>query len=766
MTERSPDLPALAAAFVNSTHRHLFLTGKAGTGKTTFLRSLAQHTHKQLLIVAPTGIAALNAGGTTIHSQFMLPPATFVPDPTRKLGENDHDLFNQGTLRRKGLSSAKKQVLRSIDLLVIDEVSMLRADLLDAMDIRLKLVRNNYRQSFGGVQVLFIGDLLQLPPVVNRREEILKQYYPSAHFFEAHCLRNEGLVYIELNQVYRQSDPTFVNLLNHLREDRVTTEDLELLNRHVVPAHQLPHHEAIALTTHNHKADAINREQLNRLSGPTYRYAATIQGDFPENTYPIDPELILKAGARVMFIKNDTGIQRRYFNGKLGTVMEIDADHIAVLPDGELEPLAVERETWENKRYVVDPTTKELDDVVAGTFEQYPLKLAWAVTVHKSQGLTFDKAIISVEQSFSPGQVYVALSRLRSLEGLLLTAPIRAHVVKADPLALDFAHKQAPPQQLPDLLEEGRQAFLHILLQRAFALDPLVQAWEELLRANATTTFKDPALNQTLPQWEKRLRDEIKNTESFQVQLRGLHQLGDFGKMEERIRKAALYYNTLLEDAWVDLMEHRGRVAVFSMVKAYVEGLDELDQLLYHQLLHLERQTRLAIDILHRRETAVNPGDESQRHQWRQRQMEAIAARVATWHADHGSAPAKGKKGRTGKVRKPRTETTSPKVPKIDTYRKTLALLEEGKSLAQVAEERLLAPTTVEGHVAKLIAAGQVNIAQYLHQKDIHAMAQVLKEHPELGAAYQALEERYSYGQLKMVQAWQTHLSEKETLPS
>jgi hypothetical protein len=744
------DLPALAAAFVNSTHRHIFLTGKAGTGKTTFLRSLQAHTHKRLMVVAPTGIAALNAGGTTIHSQFMLPPATYVPDHNRKLSEDDHDLFNLSTLRRKGLSSAKKQVLRSIDLLVIDEVSMLRADLLDAMDARLKLVRNNYLQSFGGVQVLFIGDLLQLPPVVNRREEVLRQYYPSAHFFEAHCLKNEGLIYIELNKVFRQSDATFVDILNALREDRVTPEHLAVLNQHVHTGGLLPHNEAIALTTHNHKADAINREQLSRLNTPSHSFRAEVQGDFPENSYPVELVLELKEGARVMFIKNDTGLQRRFVNGQLGTVIGLDADRIEVLPDDAPDSLEVQRETWENKRYALDPTTKELEDVVAGQFTHYPLKLAWAVTVHKSQGLTFDRAIISVEQSFSPGQVYVALSRLRSLEGLILTAPIHPRVIQADPLALRFAGQQPAPEALPQMLDEGRRAFVTLLLDRSFTLDAVLQGVEDFMRETATTRFKEEALNQVIPGLERLIKAEVKNTEAFKQQLRSLQQQGALSQLESRIRSGSTYYTGLLEQAWQDLMTHRAQVSHFSMMKTYLEALDELDQVLYHFLVNVERNSALAIEMIHGREAMPNPAQETHRRQWRVMHMEAAAAKAATYSPEEGTAK---KKGKTGRTRSKKSEP-KPKAVKVSTYDQTLAMIQEGKSVAEVAQERLLAATTIEGHVAKLIEAGKVTIDTYLHQKDIQAMAAVLEQHNELAEAFQALNERYSFGQLRMVRAW------------
>jgi len=393
------DFLSAAAQFINTTSSHIFLTGKAGTGKTTFLKRLQQLTHKSFIVVAPTGIAALNAGGVTIHSQFLLPPMTFLPD--RSLSDDFSEggrVINQNTLARKHpLNSARKQVLRSIDLLVIDEVSMLRADLLDAIDYRMRAARGNFRESFGGAQVLFIGDLYQLPPVVRQEErEMLSRYYNGFWFYEAKALQNDQLVYIELDKIFRQHDDAFIGILNNLRNNRATAEDIEQLNQHYRTPEEISNlQEVITLTTHNNKADEINRKELEAVKSKAHFFDAHIEGEFPESMYPVLPTIELKEGAQIMFVRNDNE-NKMYFNGKLATVKEIKDDDVWVEMAESHVRYKLKRVRWENKKYIVQEDSKELEEDVIGGFEQFPIKLAWAITVHKSQGLTFDKAIIDV----------------------------------------------------------------------------------------------------------------------------------------------------------------------------------------------------------------------------------------------------------------------------------------------------------------------------------------------------------------------------------
>ena len=413
---------AFAEQFINQTNQSIFLTGKAGTGKTTLLRKIMASTHKNAVIVAPTGIAALNAGGVTIHSFFQLPFSGFIPEFGAQAAFTDTVKFEtkDTLLRHFTMNKTRLKIIRSIELLIIDEVSMLRADLLDAIDWTLRNVRGIH-QPFGNVQVLFIGDLLQLPPVAKQEEwQVLRQYYNGIFFFHARVLQEIQPIYIELSTIYRQQDQDFIQLLNQLRNNQITADDLSILNKYVRTNFDATKEEGyITLSTHNSKADLINSKALEALKEKEWNYASEITGEYPKHLYPIEPTLSLKLGAQVMFIKNDNSIEKHYFNGKMGRIKSLSEQEITVYFPEEKKSINVEKFEWNNIRYVLNEATGAIEEEVIGTFVQYPLKLAWAITVHKSQGLTFDKAVLDVSDVFAPGQAYVALSRLRTLEGLV-----------------------------------------------------------------------------------------------------------------------------------------------------------------------------------------------------------------------------------------------------------------------------------------------------------------------------------------------------------
>ena len=379
--------------FVEHTGISIFLTGKAGTGKTTFLRTLKERSNKRNIIVAPTGVAAINAGGMTIHSFFQLPLSPFVP--------------NSNIKNRFDYSKEKRKIMRTLDLLIIDEISMVRADVLDAIDSVLRRFREP-NKPFGGVQLLMIGDLQQLTPVVTpEEEELLKHYYETPYFFGSKALCSISYVTIELTHVYRQQDDTFISLLNNIREGKTTATDLQRLNERYNPAFQPKNgSDYIRLTTHNRMAESYNEEQLRNLPTKAYTFSAETDGNFPEYNYPTDFNLTLKVGAQVMFIRNDNN--GRYYNGRIGHITHVDNKKIAVLCPGDVEEFEVEIETWENTKYTLNEKTKQIEAEVQGSFKQYPLRLAWAITIHKSQGLTFEHAIIDAQASFASGQVYVA----------------------------------------------------------------------------------------------------------------------------------------------------------------------------------------------------------------------------------------------------------------------------------------------------------------------------------------------------------------------
>lgn len=474
------DNPAFqhAVSFVNQTNKALFLTGRAGTGKTTFLRYIRQHSHKKMVVAAPTGVAAMNAGGMTLHSLFWLPFGVFVPQQLQTFPDTpDLAVYDRRRLFGKvKLTTRKRALLSEIELLVIDEVSMVRADTLDAIDTILKSVRRDARP-FGGLQVLFIGDLYQLPPVVKDREwQVMAQYYKSPFFFDAQVLKDNPPVMLELEKVYRQKDTDFIELLNAIRNNTCTPADLEKLNQYYRPDF-VPPEEAtyITLTSHNRRADEINSIQLAALPGESVTLSAKIKGDFSEGQFPADIDLQLKVGAQVMFIRNDSGEDRRYFNGKIGYIQHIDSSGDSLLVRSanedqeeteEANTVEVKREVWENIRYDYDRDKDRVHENVLGTFSQFPLRLAWAITIHKSQGLTFERAIIDAGASFAAGQVYVALSRLTSLEGLVLQSKIPAHSIRTDQGVLDHSAATAKQEELPQLLADAQQKYLgHILLE-------------------------------------------------------------------------------------------------------------------------------------------------------------------------------------------------------------------------------------------------------------------------------------------------------------
>ena len=460
------------------TSRSIFLTGKAGTGKTTFLNDFVRKTRKKHIVVAPTGIAAINAGGVTIHSMFGLPLRTFLPTTDRvdsNLANNIADLMPHFKYRKD-----KLKLLREIEIIIIDEVSMLRADVLDMMDFSLRHVRRN-QQKFGGVQMLFIGDLYQLPPVV-RDEYVLKQYYDSPFFFDSYALKELPLITLELTTVYRQKDEKFLEILNEIRDGAVGDIDFDTLNERYLPDFEPKDEPYVYLTSHNRMADEINQKKLAALPGKSRFYDAEIIGNFNENQFPNDEILELKIGAQIMFIRNDASGEKRYFNGKLAEIVEVDDKEISVIIDGEDEIYKLKKETWEQKRYSLGED-KSIQEEVLGSFKQYPIRLAWAVTIHKSQGLTFDRLIIDAGKSFASGQVYVALSRCRTLEGIVLKSKITPEVIFSDRRVSKFQDETNANHRIDEILNAEKYDYsIHKIINRIDCkwILPALQQWHNL----------------------------------------------------------------------------------------------------------------------------------------------------------------------------------------------------------------------------------------------------------------------------------------------
>lgn len=453
----------LARQLAENTGVNIFLTGRAGTGKTTFLRNLRASSSKRMVVTAPTGIAAINAGGVTLHSFFQLPFAPFAPAG---------DELPRSIPSRK-FSKDKLSIIRSLDLLVIDEISMVRGDLLDAVDSVLRFCRRS-TLPFGGVQLLMIGDPQQLPPVVTEEDmAVIREYYQSPYFFESHALRRSGFVTVELQKVYRQNEGEFLDILNAMRDNNLTDAHLETLNARYSPEDSCGE-GVIRLTTHNAAARRINEERLAAIPQPEHMFDADVEGVFPETSFPADSSLRLKEGAQVMFIRNDSTGQRRYYNGLIGKIVSIDAD--AIMVDTPDDLIKVAREEWDNNRYVIDPETREIKETREGSFRQYPLRLAWAITIHKSQGLTFDKAVIDASRSFAHGQAYVALSRCRSLDGLALSAPLSRDAVICDPVVAAFTRQYRALQPSPENLEAYKADYTLSALGELLNLRPLYDA--------------------------------------------------------------------------------------------------------------------------------------------------------------------------------------------------------------------------------------------------------------------------------------------------
>lgn len=464
----------LAYEYVQHTNRCIFLTGKAGTGKTTFLRRLKQECPKQLTVVAPTGVAAINAEGVTIHSLFQLPPQLFLPTP-----EARRQLFSEMQMRAN-----KQRVLRNLELLVIDEVSMVRADLLDTIDAVLRHFKHRPNIPFGGVQVLFIGDLFQLSPVAREAEwRILQDFYVGPYFFQAQVFRELQPVYIELDHVFRQSNMDFVEILNQVRNNTLTPESRMTLNSRYNPYFQVDNNgeHYITLSTHNSKVDAINQRELSVLKTQTYTYQARVKDTFPESMYPIDMTLTLKVGAKVMFVKNDSSQEKLYYNGKLATVTSLSKNEIHVVCEDGTE-VEVHTETWENIRYNAETGSDQVEVEVIGSFTHFPLRLAWAITIHKAQGLTFDHVVIDAEDAFAAGQVYVALSRCRSLEGIVLLTPIPMRALTNAKEVLYFTQDQLDIATTEQRLAPAQTEYLTILLCALYDFRALINRLSSLSR--------------------------------------------------------------------------------------------------------------------------------------------------------------------------------------------------------------------------------------------------------------------------------------------
>lgn len=727
--QKLTEIAELTIKYVNTTHRHVFLTGKAGTGKTTLLRQIVNNTYKNTVVAAPTGIAAINAGGVTLHSLLQLPFGTFIPEAI-PLTDSDSPVNTPQTIfRERKMNSIKRKLLQELELLIIDEVSMLRADLLDCIDLVLKSVRKRRSEPFGGVQLLFIGDLLQLPPVVKENEKnLLNRFYPSAYFFEARAVKDKPLIKIELKKIYRQSDRQFIGLLNRLRHSELLREDIKWLNEYYKPDFKHSSTDGyIFISTHNRKADRINQQQLRSINETEKTYTATISHNFPESMYPTVLNLKLKKGAQVMFIKNDPSGQGLFYNGKIGHVTTLNEDSITVkLDDGS--QIDVQTYVWENKRYTLDQKTNDIKEKFLGSFEQLPVKLAWAVTIHKSQGLTFDKAVLDLAQTFAAGQLYVALSRLTSLDGLVLSSPFPQTLPEPDEMLQSFTKSYQQKHELTEELKTSRKEYIRQYATLAFNFGPLAKVMkdhyfsfskaENRSEKQKYQPFALQLMNET-GQWQSVGNKFIQQINTI------LQEEGYLQHLSERTTKAMKYFNPKLTAMGKNIASHLSALKAESHVKAYIKELESLkDQLVVCN----KRVVKIALVL----EFAC---------------QNKVLTKADLQQAQEYNALFIGKKQKKQKT------------PTVDI---TYNLYKQGKSVEEIVKERGLVTSTIEGHLSKCISDGRIALKELIDQQRIEVIEnQLNKEYESLNEVKAALGDDYSYGQIRMVQAHQKAVASK-----
>ena len=711
----------LVLQYIQHTNKNVFLTGKAGTGKTTLLKKILSTTHKNTVVVAPTGIAALNAGGVTIHSFFQLPFAGYIPTADFKNSDNGMYFETKQTITRHfKMPQSKQTVIRNLELLVIDEVSMLRADLLDAMNEMLQFVRRS-NLPFGGVQILFIGDLWQLPPVVRHADwQVMKQFYSGIYFFNAWVMQQTQPVYIELKKIYRQDDEAFIRLLNNFRTSSNTPQDYELLEKQVNENFDTKKNKGyITLTTHNRKADEINEKELDNLKTQEYVFLPEIIGDFPEKMYPLEPELVLKKGAQVMFVKNDLSFEKRYYNGKIGTVFYVSENEIEVyLPDENVK-ITVEKYEWQNVRYALNEQTKEIEEEVLGTFVQYPLKLAWAITVHKSQGLTFDKAILDINDVFMSGQAYVALSRLRSLSGLVLSKPVAIRQILADENVLSFA-KQNEQTDHENPLVQAKLEYLWLQVKDTF---DWINAHKEFLKWIETWVTEKKSTRKIYQAWaqkQERLLESIKNVGlKFLQELHTLFTADDFriDHLLQRLNKAYAYFYPKLDELAYDtlfVLEQSKKKKGFVLFTEQLRVFEDEHIKMVLKLIKTNKMVQLFGSGIDFSNENLNDQDVTS---YRLNHLTRIKEILRTQILDVDEMEDDVKQ--------------IPKTVKVVTTDKTFALWQQKLTIAEIANERKLSIQTIYQHIAKLISEDKIDITAVISVKKLAILEELFQNNAD-----------------------------------
>ncbi|MEI7979522.1 MAG: helix-turn-helix domain-containing protein [Bacteroidota bacterium] len=699
----------LASDLVKNTNISLFLTGKAGTGKTTFLKHIQNTSIKKMVIVAPTGVAAINAGGVTMHSFFQLPFLPFVKDANHGFGQIE--CVNRYThFKNVKFNKEKIELLNELDLLIIDEVSMLRADMLDCIDETLKYYRRN-QIPFGGVQLLFIGDMFQLPPVTSDNEwSLLSKYYKSPFFFSSEAYQQLNPAHIELSKIYRQKEEKFINLLNNIRHNNMDEYDFELLQERFDPDAARYQDGLITLTTHNRTADSINQQKLSELEQESIVFEGEINGDFNEKSLPAEKSLELKEGAQVMFIKND--IEKKYFNGKLAKIKSIAKDEIIVEFESGNQ-LKIEKEVWKNIRYNLNRDENVIEEEEIGSFKQFPIRLAWAITIHKSQGLTFDRLAIDAGASFAAGQVYVALSRCRTFDGLTLLSRIYQNSILSDERIVNFSIKKSNEQALMDGLEAAKFEYSLSQLYKTFDLRKVVQEYAQFEAYTATKQI--PEKEETLQHLSAIIRNLNEHrivADKFKIRIEELIKQNpiDNDLISERVKSAKMYFSVkLLDDAYKPLQSIETNLKLKAKTKQFITNLQKVKSFIIKRINDIETATLGSFDI-------------------------AIKS-----------------------IEKPNdiVESNQSKTVKINSKEESFKLYKEGKNIEEIATIRAMAVSTIGGHLAHYVDLGELDALDFVSQETIDQVQELLKNGKErFGELKAELPPEVTFDQIRMAVAF------------